>query len=69
MDNIIEVEKKMHYGSQYIYPSNEQAHNACRLLNRQKTLTTKNIDDLKGMGFTVRHVLVNGDKRIEICDL
>jgi len=69
METIIEVEKKTTYGSDYIYPVNEQARNACALLSNQKTLTEANIKGLKAMGFKIVQVMQANGKKMEVGEL
>lgn len=58
MQNIIELEKKTIYGSDYYYPINDQAKKLCELLGGQKTVTEKNIKKAKEMGFTINQVIL-----------
>lgn len=69
MQNIIEVEKRVHYGSEYIYPINDQAVKACELLGAQKTLTPLNIVKLKAMGFVIRQVMTANGKQMTVGEL
>lgn len=69
MDNIIEVEKKNQYGTDFYYPISEQAKKTCALLNGQKTLTPWNFRDLKKMGFVIRQVVVVNGKVIQAGEL
>lgn len=52
MPNSIQVTIKNVYGEERIYPACHTSHLLAELLN-QRTLTRKNIDVIKSMGFTV----------------
>lgn len=52
MNNEIQVEIKTIYGEERIYPACHTSHLLAEMLN-QRTLTRKNIEKIKGMGFTV----------------
>lgn len=69
MSQILEVEKRNRYGSEYIYPLNEQAQRACALLNNQKSLTAQNIERLKDMGFIIKQVMTANGKQMEVGEL
>lgn len=69
MDRVIKLEKKVHYGRPFLYPANEQAQNACALLNKQETLTESNIKNLKNMGFMIKEVVRAGDRLVDVGEL
>lgn len=70
MKEIIEVEIINKYGNELIYPLNEQAKNACKVVGGQKTLTMNNIKHFKAMGFTIRRMVqVEGGKPINVGEL
>ena len=68
MDTLIEVEKKTHYGSEYIYAVNDLAHKACALWG-QKSFTPKNIEHLKALGFKVVQVMQANGKVMQVGEL
>lgn len=55
MDTILELQVKVIYGTERIYPMNETAKKLASLLQR-KTLTKDDVNKLKEIGFSVKWV-------------
>lgn len=69
MINVVLVEKQTKYGSEYIYPIDEQAKNICKALGGQKTLTPTNIKDFKKLGFIFKQCVILRGEPLEVGEL
>ena len=57
----ISVQIKNIYGNEHIYPACEKAEVFCRML-RQKTLTPRDVEQIKRLGFDVNVLPIHPNK-------